>query len=89
MEGNIINELNEFSQPIATKRCKICGKEKPLSEFAKRGTGHENICISCKSGEGDTSEKFKNFTSRELIEELRHRGYRGTLKLVIEKEVVI
>lgn len=88
MEGNIVNEVIT-PEPIQTKRCKICGKEKPITEFAKRGQGRETICLSCKSGEGDTSEKFKNFTSRELIEELRHRGYRGALKLVIEKEVVI
>ena len=65
-----------------TKKCKCCGKELPLSHFGKRGTGYRNICVKRESG---ATDKFKDFTSRELIDELKARGYEGTLtKKVVE-----
>ena len=71
------------------KKCKCCGKELPLTMFNKRGIGYRNVCISCERSESGTSEKFKQFTSRELIEELRSRGYKGVLKRVKVEEVKI
>lgn len=69
-----------------TKKCKCCGKEKPLSEFNKRGTGYRNVCKECQYSEDGASEKFKAFSSRELWEELKRRGYKGPIeKHVIEK----
>lgn len=94
MEDNSgVNIVNVESRPEIVipkvRKCSCCGKVKPLDEFPRKGPGYEKICKSCKLGEGETSDKFKDYTSRELIEELRHRGYRGTLKLIIEKEVAI
>ena len=63
-----------------TKVCKCCGKEKPLSEFHKKGSGYRTICKMCQAGESGASEKFKEFTSRELWEELKRRGYIGPIK---------
>ena len=64
------------------KKCKCCGKELPLSYFRKYAQGYRSICIACERKENGVSEKFKEFTSRELIEELISRGYKGELKYV-------
>ena len=39
--------------------------------FNKRGIGYRNICISCERSDTGASDKFKQYTSRELMEELR------------------
>ena len=64
------------------KKCKCCGKELPITYFNKHGPGYRNICMTCERNETGVSEKFKEFTSRELIEELRSRGFTGDLKHV-------
>lgn len=79
---------NIETKPIftgVTKKCKCCGKELPLSHFEKRGTGHRNICNECLKREAGATDKFKDFTSRELIDELKARGYEGQLiKKIVE-----
>lgn len=69
------------------KICKCCGRELPLSNFDKRGGGYRNYCRECLRKENGISERFAQFTSRELIEELRSRGYKGTLKYVKVEEI--
>ena len=67
------------------KKCSCCGKELPLTHFKKKGTGYRNICNDCLKRESGSTDKFKDFTSRELIDELKARGYEGTLqKKVVE-----
>ena len=85
--------MENKEQPLAIvittnnkKKCKCCGKELPITMFNRRGPGYRHICISCERGESGVSDKFKDFTSRELIEELRSRGYKGTLKYVKVEE---
>ena len=62
-----------------TKKCKCCGKDLPLTHFCKKGTGYRNICNDCLKRESGATDKFKDFTSRELIDELKARGYEGQL----------
>ena len=88
--------MENKEQPLAIavttnnkKKCKCCGKELPITYFNKRGPGYRNICMSCERDKTGVSDKFKDFTSRELIEELRSRGYKGILKRVKVEEVKI
>lgn len=68
-----------------TKKCKCCGRELPLTHFSRRGTGYRNICNECVKKEAGATDKFKDFSARELIDELKARGYEGQLtKKVIE-----
>ena len=77
--NNYNNEILAVEETTTEKKkCKCCGKELPLTMFNKRGPGYRSICISCERGESGASDKFKQFTSRELMEELRSRGFKGT-----------
>lgn len=82
--SNTVLAVKEIIQQ--KKKCKCCGKELPINYFNKRGTGYRNICMSCERDKIGVSDKFKDFTSRELIEELRSRGYKGILKYVKVEE---
>ena len=68
-----------------TKKCKQFGQDTPLTHFSQRGIGYRNICNDCLKRESGATDKFKDFSSRELIDELKARGYEGQLtKKVIE-----
>ena len=84
MENNI--ETPKL-KPIETQKCMQCGKTLPLSHFQRAGSGYRKVCKTCyKTGDG-RSIKFKDVQSRELIEELRARGYKGDLQLTVVKTV--
>lgn len=85
MEDNNIKVVPEVTAEV--KKCKCCGKVLPLSDFNKKGTGYRNICKMCQRGETNASEKFKDFTSRELIDELKARGYAGKLTKTVTEEI--
>lgn len=82
MDNNNENKLATTVIVNEKKKCKCCGKELPVTYFKKWGAGYKTICISCEHKNSGVSEKFKDFTARELIEELRFRGYKGELKYV-------
>ena len=78
-----INFKLEYTGEI--KKCYCFGRELPLSHFGKYASGYRKICNDCRRRESGATDKFKDFTSRELIDELKARGYEGTLqKKVIE-----
>lgn len=76
------------------KQCDTCGRTLTLDNFrvvhlAK--DGHASTCKECahqkkinkkehKIIKGGGNPNLANFTPRELIEELRARGYKGTLE---------
>lgn len=77
---------------METKVCKVCGQELPLSEFKKSPFATNGIatCKKCvsekikktklfKKTTGSTNNELAKFTPRELIEELKSRGYKGKL----------
>lgn len=76
---------------METKVCKLCGQELPLSEFRKSPfvTNGVATCKKCASEKikaklfkgttGSTNTELAKFTPRELIEELKSRGYKGKL----------
>lgn len=70
----------------------MCGQELPLSEFRKSLLVPNGIatCKKCvnekikktklfKEITGSTNSELAKFTPRELIEELKSRGYKGKL----------
>lgn len=88
--NNYNNEILAVEETTTEKKkCKCCGKELPLTMFNKKGVGYRSICISCERGESGASEKFKQFTSRELMEELRSRGFKGTFKRMKVETITI
>ena len=46
-------------------------------------------CIYCERGKNGVSEKFKQFTSREFMEELHSRGFKSILKRIKVEEIKI
>ena len=88
MESNS-NGTISVTAPVAakTQKCKCCGRILPIEEFNKKGVGYRKTCKSCLRKETGASEKFKDVLSRELIEELKARGYEGTLKKTVVEEI--
>ncbi len=76
-----INKVNVSETDGVMKKCKCCGQELPLEAFDKYGSGYRSVCRTCRREQAGVTEKFKAFTSRELIEELKSRGYRGQLTI--------
>lgn len=87
---------------METKKCPRCGKELPIENFYIMKDGRVYAyCKQCscelkKKYQTEKKERrqreianndLKNITSRELILELRRRGYRG--ELIYEQKVKI
>ena len=73
-----------------TRKCRVCGKVLPISKFDRFGKrGYHTSCKACEGKECGNDERLKDITSRDLIIELRARGYKGKLQKVTIDEVVI
>lgn len=85
-----------------TKVCKKCGRELPVYEFYKMEGNKDGLMGHCKAchleaakerkaqekiAKAESQSALSAFTPRELIEELRKRGYKGTLS--ITRQVVL
>lgn len=80
-------------EAIKTKVCNCCKQKLPLSMFKKHGHAKDGYCAICKScsikkKNPEGNPKLTNFTPRELIEELKCRGYHGNL-VYIQKHTII
>lgn len=69
---------------METKVCMCCNQELPITSFnhdSSSADGRKEICKTCLSTEKkeQLSSSLAKFKARELIQELRDRGYKGTL----------
>ena len=78
------------------KKCIKCGKTLTLDYFRRTPLspdGYAKMCKLCansKRMQGKNEERnpaLLNFKARELIDELRARGYRGTLRITKDIQV--
>ena len=88
--NNNNNNIDTTNNIEKTKKCRICGKVLPLSMFEKFGIrGYHTACKACEGKDYSTDDRFKDITSRDLILELRARGYKGKLQKISVIDVVI
>lgn len=77
------------NEEIKTQKCIKCGLELPLSEFiksAKTKDGYQHVCKKCRANKRCIARgrdvRLANFTPRDLMRELKMRGYEGTILFV-------
>ena len=80
------------NQEIKTKKCSKCGRELPPSEFYVKNSAADGLQTWCKKCQKEKvrtnytnnhcNPDLAQFTPRQLIEELRHRGYTGEIQYV-------
>lgn len=70
---------------METKICKKCGKELPVDKFYKNKSQKDGFgyyckdCVNAYKSSKKANADLAKFKPRELIEELKARGYKGTL----------
>lgn len=88
--------MNDMETP-KTKVCRKCGEEKPVDQFRRMlnsPDGYTHVCRRCIGNKTKNSRwinrelpkganpELARFAARELIEELKSRGYTGELQCV-------
>lgn len=53
--------LQKEDQEVKTKKCKLCGREFPITKFTHGGNG--NICNHCRSSQATSKDAFGNIIS--------------------------
>lgn len=86
-----------------TKKCNRCGRELPIESFhklAKSPDGHQPYCKDCRSEMASERTKkirlskvysnpeLAKFTPRQLMEELKSRGFRWDYMLEPQKRIM-
>lgn len=83
---------------METKICSKCRKELPVTEFHKKTSSKDGLQYICKScviaSRNEQKEilkksRLEDFTPRELILELKRRGYRGVVTYIEERKINI
>ena len=86
-------EPKQEAQP-ETKVCKRCGQEKPLADFPEGRWGKQDICRDCRYPKSGKHRNYKTptpavpvpllkisaYSDQELLDELKARGWSGTLE---------
>ena len=79
-----------------THVCKKCGRELPISEFTRNRHGITSVCKECRrspraaiyrTGEKPLAVSIESFGDETLMQELRDRGWKGTLTKQITTEL--
>lgn len=88
------NVVVEEPTTTETRTCKCCGDILPINMFKKYSGSinkRSHICDNCRNKDTneESNSELSKFTSRELIIELRKRGYSGELSFVTIKKVKI
>ena len=71
-----------------TKKCLGCGRTLPLTEFSRHWRSKDGYMEECKecrrrrTSAATSSNPLEKFTARQLMLELKTRGYKGTLEYV-------
>lgn len=73
-----------------TRKCIKCGRILPISKFERFGNhGWHKKCKDCENETYSTDKRFEGISARDLILELRARGYKGKLQKITIEDVVI
>lgn len=76
--------------PNATRTCSCCGKSLTISHFKSyKDNRYSRVCNDCKREKNGGSAKFEQFTTRELMDELKARGWNGKLRHIRIEEMSI
>ncbi|SEA80212.1 hypothetical protein SAMN04487851_11483 [Prevotella sp. tc2-28] len=96
MENEVVSASGTSEEQ--KKVCPGCGRELPLSAFNKHprsADGHMKECKECtrrrlhSSKKSAKSNPLAQFTARELMKELKTRGYEGILEYTTVQRINI